>query len=129
MSTITLWKDREQNIVDPLLFSEKAESLAKKLGTQDRRRNKGSQLRRFFDEIVRLNDTAKGNSVGMELILPYLHMIIAKAAYAEGRKLVTSDFVALIRDGIGQIETKEDLRVFTSFFESMMAFYKLHGPN
>ncbi len=129
MSSITLWKDREQKIVDPLLFSDIAEAMAKQLGNQDKRKNKGTQLRRFFDEIVRLNDTAKSNGVGMELILPNLHMIIAKAAYAEGRRLVTPDFVALIRDGIGQVETKEDLKVFTSFFESLMAFYKLHGPN
>ncbi len=128
MGAITLWKDREQKIIDPLLFSEIAEEMAKQLG-QNRRINKGSQLRRFFDEIVRLNDTAKAKSVGMDFVLPYLHMLIAKAAYANGRKLVSEDFVGLIKDGVGQIETKDDLRVFTNFFEAMMAFYKLHGPN
>lgn len=129
MSTITLWKDREKKLVDPLLFSEKAEQWAQNLGSCGRNINKGSQLRRFFDEVVRLNDTAKAGGVEMELILPSLHMLIAKAAYAKGRKLVSDDFVSLLKDGIGQVETKEDLRVFANFFEAFMAFYKLHGPN
>ncbi len=129
MSAIVLWKDRENKIVDPLLFSEVALSKAQLLGSKGGRVNKGSQLRRFFDEVIRLNDTAKANGVGMELVLPYLHMLIAKAAYARGRKLVCDDFVSLVRDGIEQIETKDDLKVFANFFEAFMAFYKLHGPN
>jgi CRISPR-associated protein Csm2 len=127
MSSISLWKDRENKIIDPLLFSKVAEDMAISLGG-DSRKNKGSQLRRFFDEVVRLNDTAKADTVEMVVVLPYLHMLIAKAAYAKGRKLVTDDFVQLMRDCINQIENKDDLRVFTNFFESLMAFYKLHGP-
>ncbi len=129
MSSVTLWKDRDKKTIDPLLFCEVAEAKAKQLGGKGFKLNKGSQLRRFFDEVVRLNDTAKANAAGMELVLPYLHMLIAKAAYAKGRKLVCDDFVGLIKDGVGQIETKDDLRVFTNFFEAMMAFYKLEKPN
>ncbi len=128
MSTIELWKDREKRVVDPLLFSREAEKLAKKLGNQDKK-NKQNQLRRFFDEVVRLHDNVKNNKVDMELILPGLHMLIAKAVYAQGRNLVTRDFVTFIRDGIGQVKTKDDLRMFASFFESLMAYYKLYGPN
>jgi len=129
MSTITLWKDREKKIVDPLLFSQRAEEVAKQLGSGGRNVNKGSQLRRFFDEIVRLNDTARHSETDMDFVLPYLHMMIAKATYARGRRLVTDEFVQLIKDGVNQVQTKDDLKVFTNFFESFMAFYKVHGPN
>ncbi len=127
MGVIRLWKDSEKRVVDPLLFSQKAEELAKELG-ESRGKNKGTQLRRFFDEVVRFNDAAKGGAMDMEMILPGLHMIIAKAAYAEGRKLVSSEFVSMIRDGVNQVESKEDLQVFTNFFESLIAFYKLYRP-
>ncbi len=128
MYKIELWKDKEKKVVDPSLFSQKAEELAKELGGKGRNINKGTQLRRFFDEVVRFNDMAKGE-MDMEMILPGLHMIIAKAAYAEGRNLVCSGFVTMIRSGIDQIESKKDLQVFTNFFESLIAFYKLHKPD
>lgn len=130
MSSITLWKDREKKIVEPTLFSSTAETMAKELSKAGG--NKGTQLRRFYDEVVRLNDAAKtrqGDSIPMTLILPSLHMLIAKASYSRGRKLVSASFVTLIRDGVGQVQTKEDLQVFTSFFEALMAFYKLHGAD
>ncbi|MBM9520569.1 type III-A CRISPR-associated protein Csm2 [Desulforhopalus vacuolatus] len=126
MREINLWKDAEKKIVDPLLFSQTAETMAKELGG-DFRVNKGTQLRRFFDEVVRFNDAAKNKSIDIEQLLPGLHLIIARAAYAQGRNLVSADFVSFIRSGIEQIQRKEDLRVFTNFFEALMAFYKLYN--
>ncbi len=130
MSEIRLWKDAEKKTVDPLLFSKTAEWMAKELESDSRNKksNKGSQLRRFFDEVVRLNDAAKSNAVDIEQLLPGLHLIIARAAYAQGRELVSENFVGMIRSGINQIESKEDLKIFTHFFEALMAFYKLYGP-
>ncbi|MBR5998206.1 MAG: type III-A CRISPR-associated protein Csm2 [Deltaproteobacteria bacterium] len=141
---ITLWKDREQGIVDPTLFSKTAEDWAKKLkadgtvlnkkGEEQTKFNKQSQLRRFFDEVVRLNDMAKNRQspVPMSLVLPSLHMLIAKASYAQGRELVSPSFVELMRGSIEQIKDdgdgRKDLQVFTNFFESLMAFYKLYDP-
>ncbi len=135
---ITLWKNREEGIVEPKLFSETAEEWAKKLSKDSKdskeKINKQSQLRRFFDEVVRLNDMAKNRQspVPMALVLPSLHMLIAKASYAQGRELVSPSFVELICGSIKQIQDdgngRKDLQVFTNFFESLMAFYKLHGP-
>ena len=138
MSTITLWQDSEKKIINPQLFSEVAEKSAREIGQEgkdDRRRklNKGTQLRRFFDEIIRLQSQAKtlpeNDSEKWANLLPYVHMLVAKAAYAQGRELVSSSFVALLKSGISQIETRRDLTVFANFFESFMGFYKLHGPN
>lgn len=135
---ITLWKDREKGIVEPTLFSTTAKEWADKLGKESKivkeKINKQSQLRRFFDEVVRLNDMAKNRQspVPMALVLPSLHMLIAKASYAQGRDLVSPSFVELMRGSIEQIKDdgngRKDLQVFTNFFESLMAFYKLYGP-
>lgn len=137
MSAITLWQDSEKKIINPLLFSDIAEKFAQDIGGEgkdDRRRklNKGTQLRRFYDEIVRLQSQAKSlqekDSEKWANLLPYIHMLVAKAAYAQGRELVSPSFVSLLKSGISQIETRRDLTIFANFFESFMGFYKLHGP-
>jgi len=135
MTMFNLWKDEEKGLMDPLLFSETAEKFAREIAAEGKknRNNKGTQLRRFFDEIVRLQSQAKclseNDAEKWSNILPYIHMLVSKAAYAEGRKLVSPSFVTLIKTGIGQIKTPRDLTVFANFFESFMGFYKLYGPN
>ena len=58
MAMITLWKDTEKKTLDPLLFSREADRLALQIGNEDRNKNKGTQLRRFFD-FLPLNNREK----------------------------------------------------------------------
>jgi CRISPR-associated protein Csm2 len=53
-------------------------------------------------------------------------MINAKAAYAEGRKpkLVTTDFVYLMRNTLAQVTDPETLTHCKLFWEAFMGFYK-----
>lgn len=130
---ITLWKDKANKKLEPTLFSVTAEKLATEIGNDGRNRditgdNKSTQLRRYFDEVVRLNTQAKAKGADMELILPQVHMLVAKVVYAQGRKLVSSSFVEMMKSGINQINDKDDLQVFANFFESFIGFYKMHGP-
>lgn len=130
MATIDLWKDRENKLLDPELFSTRAEQLAKSIGTEDEKKNKSTQLRRFFDEINRLNTQAQTDTENLNwhMILPRVHMVVAKTAYAQGRNLVTASFVNLLKESINQIKEKDDLQVFANFFESFMGFYKVYRP-
>ncbi|MGV8073744.1 MAG: type III-A CRISPR-associated protein Csm2 [Syntrophobacteraceae bacterium] len=118
------YKDKATRSVRAVLFSKEAESLALKLANQDNRLNKRTQIRKFYDEVVRLNALAKANGDDWDNILPHVHMLVAKAAYAEGRKLVTEDFVKFIKDSIEQIEIGKDLDVFANLFEAFMGFYR-----
>lgn len=129
MAAIELWKDREKRVLDPLLFSTFADQKARDIGTEDNRKNKGTQLRRFFDEVVRLNSQAQRPDGDWNLILPQLHMLIAKAAYAKGRNLITNSFVTLMQDAIHQVKDKDDLKILTNFLEAFMGFYKMYKPN
>ena len=128
MATIKLWKDREKKVLDPLLFSTFADEKAREIGTEGRNQNKGTQLRRFFDELVRLNSHAQQREDDWNIVLPQLHMIIAKAAYAKGRRLVSDSFVELIKDGVHQVHDRDDLKILTNFFEAFMGFYKIYKP-
>lgn len=119
-------RDGDRRTIKPELFSRTAEELAAVLSQGDDRLNKRTQIRRFYDEVVRLNALARsgGDDSTWEDILPYLNMLIAKAAYAEGRKLVSEEFVKFIRDAIGQVSQPRDLAVFANLFEAFMGFYR-----
>jgi len=133
MEKIVFWKDREKQLVDPGLFSKTAEDLAKEIAKDSkniRNSNKRTQIRKFYDEIVRLTMLSKTRpKEEWEQLLPLVHMITAKAAYANGRNnLISNKFMRFLKDSINQIKEPEDLNVFSNFFEAFMGFYRLHGP-
>lgn len=135
MNKVIFYKDKTKGILNPQLFSDIAEKTAADIAasgqtqTRDGRarldHNKRTQIRKFYDEVVRLNGNVKSNPDDWDAVLPYINMLIAKAAYANGRnKLVTDDFVNLLKDCISQVQKPADLDVFANFFESFMGFYR-----
>lgn len=125
---LELWQNREEKRLDPELFSTKAENFAKQIKNEASRTvNKSTQLRKFYDEISRLNARAQMQGANWNLILPQVHMVVAKTAYAKGRGLISESFVNHMRDGISQIKEVEDLRVFSSHLEAFMGFYKMYN--
>lgn len=136
MAVIELWKNKDKRVVDPYLFSVTANDLAVKIDADGRdnrgheKQNSSTQLRRFFDEVTRLNIKARDEVEPWELIMPQVHMMVAKAAYAKGRGLVSKSFVELFGDTIReQVKDKDDLQAFTGFFESFIGFYKSYRKN
>ncbi len=128
---IQFWEDKGAKRIDPLLFSQKAEEMAKDLAEENRRQNKlnkRTQLRKFYDEVLRLDDLAQGKGMVWDAVIPQIHMLVAKTAYANGRELVSNAFLQFMKDSVAQVESPEDLRVFANFFEAFMGFYRLHGP-
>lgn len=129
MVDVTFYKDKTKRTLKPDLFSTTAEELAKSLSRAGDRVNKRTQIRKFYDEVLRLNSITKTSSQDWDNILPYVNMLIAKATYAQGRNLVTEDFVKFIRNSIEQLQLPEDMEVFASFFEAFMGFYKKYRPS
>lgn len=131
MARIDFWKDRETELIDPVLFSSKAEELARafaKDNEQNKTMNKRTQIRKFYDEVVKLDMEAKARKDEWHNIVPMVHMITAKAAYAKGRNLISDGFLEFIKYSIGQVNSSKDLSVFANFFEAFMGFYRLYGP-
>ena len=120
--------------VDAELFSNIAKKKAEEIA-KNTKSNKSTQLRKFYDEIVMwdqklmmISDKAKQAEKFSEY-LPFIKMLNAKVAYAEGRKssghgLVDQNFVALISDCLKQIDNPESMRTFKLFMEAFMGFYK-----
>lgn len=139
MAEITFWKDRVNGILDPTLLDKQAEDWAQTV-LNDAKRSKGyeaennkpTQLRRFYDEVLRFDSLLKGNAAesAFEKHLPYIKMLNAKVSYAKAREHVSEKFAQMIKSCVKNVETKSDFEAFKSFFEAFMGYYQyLHQKN
>lgn len=114
--------------IDPELFNGRARKAASIVADCDGKMNKSTQLRRFYDEIVMWEAKVAQEPDRFGEYLPFIKMLNAKVAYAEGRKLIDGAFTDLVSHCVNQTATKEDVKVFKLFFEAFMGFYKLERP-
>ncbi len=110
--------------IAPELFNGIAKEAAKTVAGADRYRNKSTQLRRFYDELVLWETRASQQPDKFDDYLPFIRMINAKAAYAEGRKLVDRTFVNLLHNTLSQVKDAGTLTTCKLFWEAFMGFYK-----
>ncbi|MFZ4502970.1 MAG: type III-A CRISPR-associated protein Csm2, partial [Methylovulum sp.] len=115
--------------LDPELFNGIAKLAAQKVASGGDRANKSTQLRKFYDEIVLWDNKVLMHPEKFDDYLPFIRMLNAKVAYAEGRKLVDYNFVSLLNSGLQQVINKETLHTFKLFMEAFMGFYKQERPN
>lgn len=115
--------------LNPDLFCDTAREAAQAVVRADNQRNKSTQLRRFYDELllwemrVRQVEEAR-QSEKFEEFLPFIRMLNAKAAYAEGRKLVDRTFVKLMHHTLAEVKDPQSLTACKLFWEAFMGFYK-----
>ena len=133
MKEIKFWKDKNKKLLEPELFSSIAEDWAKEVkkscevNNGKPTNNKPTQIRKFYDEVIRFNSIVETNPDEFDNILPYLKMLNAKAAYAVGRKnLVSDEFKQFISKSLSQIKDKDDFRAFVGLFESFIGYYKFY---
>jgi len=118
----------------PELFDAIASRTAKTI-SEERQRNKPSQIRKFFDELVMWEAKVSGGSseadrqTRLDEALPFIRMLNAKGAYAEGRKLVDKNFQTLLGHCLRQVEDPATLRHCKLFFEAFLGFYKAYRPS
>lgn len=127
---IKFWKDKSKRQIDTELFSDKANKLAEDIYKEQQqsrgKANKPTQIRKFYDEVLRFDSMLKTNPSDFENILPYLKMLNAKAAYALGRDLVSKGFKDFISTSLNQIKDKDDFDAFAGLFEAFMGYYKFY---
>ncbi len=124
--------------INPELLSKDAKQIANTFGAEYhlidgqahkiplRDTDKPTQIRKFYDEVVKLNDRCKQDGFGtVELDI---HMLIPKSAYAKGREHVSYNFDYFISQGVKQIKCKQSLQNFKLLFEAVLGFYKEIKP-
>ena len=110
------------------IFSDIAQRAAKHIKT-NKNLNKTTQLRKFYDELAMWNDRVqlvRENKAGkFQELIPFIKMLKAKVAYAEGRKNVDKNFSDIFNRCIDQISNVETLRDAKLLMEAVMGFCKL----
>lgn len=110
------------------IFSDIAQRAAKHIKT-NKNVNKTTQLRKFYDELAMWNDRVqlvRENKQGkFQELIPFIKILKAKVAYAEGRKHVDKSFSEVFNRCIDQINNVETLRDAKLFMEAVMGFCKL----
>jgi CRISPR-associated protein Csm2 len=116
------------------LFGEIAEEKAEKIfeagGGKNGRKNKSTQLRKFYDELVmwfekvHLERTKEAKASKYTEVAPFIRMMNAKVAYARGREHVDECFEQMFSHLIRQIADPETLKHAKLFMEAFMGFYK-----
>lgn len=120
---------RDIQLKDPLnpqLFSDVAERAANACARSPKM-NKSSQLRRFYDELVYLNNKvqrSENKSEEYKRVAPYVQMLRAKAAYAKGRELIDDKFYERFNVLIQQVDSEKTLERAKLFFEAFLGFKK-----
>ncbi len=129
---------------NPELFSKTALHLAEAFsedvykGKKNKDLNKSSQLRKFYDELVELVEQVEQvkqvkqvkqgeelrNGAAVEVVLPRVKMLQAKAAYSYGRKLVGEAFVNFISRAVDMVNDREGIKHFKMLFEAIIGFRK-----
>jgi CRISPR-associated protein Csm2 len=96
----------------------------------DGQKNKSTQLRKFYDELVmwfdkvHLERTKDAKASKYAEVAPLIKMMNAKVAYALGRNHVDKCFEKMFSHLIKQISDPDTLKHAKLFMEAFMGFYK-----
>ena len=101
------------------LFDTRAEEFAKKF-----KKPEATQLRRFYDELVRFEQLAQQKPEQWDNILPLVKMMNAKVSYALGRQHVDKEFHETFVSMIRQIKELSHLQHCKHFIEATIGFRK-----
>lgn len=109
------------------LFDKTAQGAAREVAA-NRRRNKPTQIRKFFDEVCMWEAKVTQTPDRFADYLPFIRMMNAKVAYAEGRELVDVNFRELFRHCIDSVADLATMRNAKLFLEAFLGFYKVERP-
>lgn len=104
------------------IADETANLIAKSGGEN---KNKPTQLRKFYDEVVMWDQRVKTNPDRFDEYLPLIRMINAKVAYAKGRDLVDNNYFNLIKHCLVSVKNEKTFGNCKKFLEAFMGFYKM----
>jgi len=127
-------------VIKEEMLTTRAEEWAEKFVGDDPKKPKlkSSQLRKFYNEIKKLEKMVEAE--GFEKILPLIRMLKAKAEYQMGRgrkvkrekgqekvnyEYVTPEFVDFITKCVSSenLQKEEDFKAFVKHFEAVVGYY------
>lgn len=121
-------KSPEDKDLPPNIFDDIAQEAAEYI-SKDKEKNKSTQIRRFYDELVMWHDKVysvpqDARQKKYEELAPFIKMLNAKVAYAFGRKLVDEAFGKLFDHCIKEVKDPKSLKYCKLFMEALIGFRK-----
>ena len=104
----------------PEFIVEYPEEIARRL--KNYRKNKLSQLWKFYDHTMRVEDKLRRNGDSLEIFEAELRELQPAVNYAKGRDTVTQEFQDFINFNVKRINDIDDLRAFIKHFQSVIAY-------
>lgn len=106
------------------IFGNTAREVAQHIA--DGNNNEPTQLRKYYDELSMWYERVEVEPAKLREFLPFIRMLKAKVAYAEGRKKVDDRYVKLIECLVNQVdgENPETLKRAKLFLEAFTGYYK-----
>jgi CRISPR-associated protein Csm2 len=94
-------------------------------------KNKRTQLRRFYDELVMWNERVQIRDAQTRASIykeyePFIKMMRAKVVYAKGRDHIDETFNKLFSRCVEKIDAPESLKRCKLFMEAFMGFYRAY---
>lgn len=86
------------------------------------KKNKLSQLWKFYDHARRILDSLQQNNDPIEVLKAQLYELQPAVFYAEGRNTVSDKFVNFIDLNTTHIKDNDDLGAFIQHFQSVIAY-------
>lgn len=114
------FKDENKKILRSEYIVEYPKHIVKNL--KDGEKNKSSQLRKYYDFVVRIKDTLKYDTKTFEEVYPEINKLAYHTNYAQTRIKVTKYFTDFINMNLENINTKEDFFAFATHFEAIIAY-------
>lgn len=124
---------KEEIITSHVVKEEKLEELirdeAKKfaegiINMRKKQEDAYTQIRRFYDELVRIQTKSKDDNDSFDKYLPAVYIIASQAAYAQARGKLSASFEKFIVENIRAITIKDDLDKFILYFEAILGYLK-----
>jgi CRISPR-associated protein Csm2 len=115
------------------LFSAYAQKIANTLAKADEQKNSPTQLRKFYDQVVRYYDDVRfqpsiaDREETLSRLMPYILKLESTVFQAYEKSKIDANFKSFIDASMAQLRAKPDfetLKIFKTLFEAVLGFYK-----
>lgn len=99
-----------------------ARALSSKEDSENGKKNKRSQIRKFYEYSISLRELANRKNGDFQVIEAELVRLLPFAQYKMSRNTVSQLFVDFINKNVTNINNLEDLQAFVKHFEAIVAY-------
>ena len=99
-----------------------ANTLSNREETKNGKKNKRSQIRKFYEYSLRIQNVMKRKNGNFEMVEADLKWLVPAVKYAQTRDVVSDLFVRFVEKNIAAIHNKDDLKAFVKHFEAIVAY-------